>query len=238
MVQDEVHVDLDVPGVGRVDQVLEVRLGAIQGVDRVVIIHVIGVIGRGRMRRGQPEGGRAHPVQVVQLVLDALEVADAIAVAVGEGVNQELVGRRGTLGPVEGVGIRDQRSLDRLGIPFLLHGESLGQRLALVLESDGSRAGLPGIGGGFHGHGHVSAPGGGSHGDPGVGRGGGPVPGARNAHDERLGGRSTERMRSREEGQGRLRIFLRGLLGFVAGHDGGQQDPGCEQKALEHRAIF
>ena len=94
MVKDIVHIDTDALVVGRIDEVLEILLTAVQGVDRIVVVHVVGVVGGRGMGRGQPEGRHAQGVQVVEPLLYALEVPDAVPVAVGEGIDQELVGGR------------------------------------------------------------------------------------------------------------------------------------------------
>ena len=92
MIEHEVHVNLDALRVGGVHEGFEIGLGAIQRVHRRVVVHVVAVVGIGGMGRAQPQSRGAQAIQVVQLVLDALEVADTVAVAVGEGIDQQLVG--------------------------------------------------------------------------------------------------------------------------------------------------
>ena len=87
MIQHEVHVNLDALGMGGVHEVLEIGLGAVQRVHRIVVVHIISVIRIGGMRRAQPQSGGAQAIQIVQFVLDTLEIADPVAVAVGEGVD-------------------------------------------------------------------------------------------------------------------------------------------------------
>ena len=43
------------------------------------------------MGRRKPQGRHAKAFKIIQLVLDALEIAHAVPVAVGEGVNQQLI---------------------------------------------------------------------------------------------------------------------------------------------------
>jgi len=43
------------------------------------------------MGRRKPQGRHAKALKIIQLVLDALEIAHAVTVAVGEGVNQQLI---------------------------------------------------------------------------------------------------------------------------------------------------
>ena len=100
-----VHVDADVVRVRLGDQALEIglrlggrmRSGAIGGIQGRIVRDVIPVVGLGHLRRGEPEGGDAQLVQVIQVVLDALEVADAVAVGIGETVHIDLVDDTGGL---------------------------------------------------------------------------------------------------------------------------------------------
>ena len=93
---------------GCIDQVLEVLssffcrmlsdgIGRIQS---VVIPDIISVIGIRRMRRAQPEGRRTEVLEIVQFLLDALEIADAVTIAVTEGIDQQLIGHAAALLPV------------------------------------------------------------------------------------------------------------------------------------------
>ncbi len=125
MVEHIVDIDVDAFGTGRIDQCLEIgfglgfrmRSGGEGRIGGEVIPDVISVVGIGRMDGAEPQGRHAQGVQVVQLVLDAFEVAHAVAVAVSEGIDQQLIGGGRTLVAVEGGGRRDQR----LGIGALLH---------------------------------------------------------------------------------------------------------------------
>ena len=55
------------------------------------------MVGLGLLGRGKPDGGDAQFVQIVQVVLDAREVADAVAVRIGKAVHIHLVGDAGSL---------------------------------------------------------------------------------------------------------------------------------------------
>ena len=92
MVQDIVHVNLDPPGVGRVDQPLEIRLRPVFRAHGRIVLHIIPMVGIGRMGGRQPDGGDAEGVEVIQPGGDPVEIADPVAVAVGEAVDQQLVG--------------------------------------------------------------------------------------------------------------------------------------------------
>ena len=69
---------------GRVDEVLEILLCSELRIQGVIIPDIVSVVRIGRMRRRQPEGRDSHPVQVIQVVLDALEVTPTVAVGIGE----------------------------------------------------------------------------------------------------------------------------------------------------------
>ena len=136
VVQDIVHVDFDTLCMGCIDQVLEVlssffcrmlsdRIVRIQG---VVIPDIISVIRVRRMRRAQPEGCCTEVFEIIQFLLDALEIADAVTIAVAEGIDQQLIGHAAAL-----LSIPDQRFRDnRFGVvacldDFQLFGERAGR---------------------------------------------------------------------------------------------------------------
>ena len=232
MVQDIVHVDLDVLGMGRVDQVLEVLLRAEQRVHGIVIIHVITVIGGRLLRRRQPQRRRAHLVQVVQLVLDALEVAHAVAVAVGEGIDEQLVGRGRALVAIEAVGVRHDRD-DVL--PLLGHGDRDGAR-----PLDGNRTGavLARVSVDLHRQVGLAGAGGFLHMDPGGGRRGRPVLFGRDVHEFARGVLGFELERGGAHCQGVLRLLL--VLRRVAGEEDQQRGQGGQDgdESPFHKAVF
>ena len=53
------------------------------GIDGIVIFDVIAVVIRGRMARREPNAPDAKALEVIEVIDDALEVANAIAIAVG-----------------------------------------------------------------------------------------------------------------------------------------------------------
>ena len=108
MVHDVVDDDLDAAGVGGGEEGLEVGHGAVVGIDGAVVDGVVAVVA-GRVVDGhEPDagdaevvvGGRVAVVEVVELLGQALEVADAVAVAVVEAAHEDLVEDR-VVPPVE-----------------------------------------------------------------------------------------------------------------------------------------
>jgi trehalose synthase len=95
VVDDELNHDLDVAGMGLVEELLEVVEGAVLGVDRGVVGDVVAVVAEGRRKeREKPEAGDAEFLEVVELGDEALEVADAVGVGVGKGADVDLVDDR------------------------------------------------------------------------------------------------------------------------------------------------
>ena len=83
-----------VVGVGQ--QAVEVVEGAEQRVDVAVVGHVVAEVGHRRpVERADPDGVDPQPRQVVEPGPDALQVADPVAVGVGEGPGVDLVEDRG-----------------------------------------------------------------------------------------------------------------------------------------------
>ena len=88
-----------------VDEPLEVVERPVDRVDRRVVRDVVPVVAKRRRIEGQqPEAGDAEVVQVGQLLREAGEIADAVAVAVVEGADVRFVDDR-VLVP-EGIGDR------------------------------------------------------------------------------------------------------------------------------------
>ena len=106
VVQHVVEIDGDVLLPGLIDQFLELGLGlgrrsvpaAVFRVDREIVRDVVGVVGLRFLHGAEPEARRAEGVDVVEMVDDALEVAPAVAVAVRERVDVDLVGQARFLG--------------------------------------------------------------------------------------------------------------------------------------------
>ena len=92
VVQHIVHVDADAFLSGLVDQLLEVGFRAEPGIDDVVVDDIVAVVGHGGLDRREPEGAHAQALEVIQMLGDALEIAPAVPVGVGEAVDVDLVG--------------------------------------------------------------------------------------------------------------------------------------------------
>ena len=159
VVQHVVHIDLDSPGMGSVDQILEVLFGTVNGVHGIIVRHVIGVVTVRRMRRRQPQSLDSQALQIIQFVPDAIEVPDSVPVAVREGIDQQLVGR--------GKGLRIRQNP-----PGLNDRDRHGTR---TLDRDRTGAVLARVGIGLHLEGGLAGSGGLPHLDPGCGRGRRPV---------------------------------------------------------------
>ena len=109
VVHDEVDDHAHAAGVGLVQELVEVLDVAELRQHRGVVADVVAAVAqrRGEERR-QPQAVDAEPLQVVQLVDHAAQVADAVGVAVGEAADEHLV-EDGALVPL-GVGaLRRQR---------------------------------------------------------------------------------------------------------------------------------
>jgi hypothetical protein len=112
MIQHEFGNDAQPPLVGRLQEFLEVAHGAVHGVDAVIVRRVITVIPqRGGIKRQQPDGRDAQAFQIIEFGREPLEIADAVAVAVGERPNVNFI-NDGVLIPdrivVHGVVVRGQ----------------------------------------------------------------------------------------------------------------------------------
>jgi len=95
VVDDQLDHDLHVAGVGFVEELLEVGDGAVGGIDVGVVGDVVAVVAEWRGEEGEnPEAGDAKILEVVELGDEALEVADAVGVGVGEGADVQLVDDR------------------------------------------------------------------------------------------------------------------------------------------------
>ena len=116
VVHDEVDDHPDAAGVGGVEEVVEVVDGADLGKDVGVVGDVVATVTqrRGHERR-HPQTVHAEPLEVVELLGQAVEVADAVAVAVLERPDQHLVEDR-CLEPVGRVVRQPLRGLSLVGV--------------------------------------------------------------------------------------------------------------------------
>jgi hypothetical protein len=86
----------DAAGVGRLEEVVEVAEGAVVGQDREVVADVVAAVAqRGLVDRQQPDAVDPQPLQVVEPLGQPAEVALAVAVAVLEPPDVQLVEDRG-----------------------------------------------------------------------------------------------------------------------------------------------
>ena len=113
VVHHEVDDDVDAPLVGRLQEGLEVLHGTVLGIDGHVVCHVVFVIAGGGHDGHEPDaraaqvrvGGRVTVVDVVQPLRQALEVANAVAVAVVKAVDEDLVAAAVVVVDVLGLGL-------------------------------------------------------------------------------------------------------------------------------------
>ncbi len=95
MVDDQLGDDAQAAAVRLVDELFEVLARAVGGVDLAVVGDVVPVVLAWRgVERQQPDGVDAEVLDVVQLLDDAAEVADAVVVAVVERADVQLVDDR------------------------------------------------------------------------------------------------------------------------------------------------
>ncbi len=100
VVHDEVDDDAHAALVGGVDELHEVGEVAELGQDGGVVGDVVTAVAQGGLEEGrEPQAVHAQPLQIVEFGGQALQVADAVAVAVLEGADQHLV-EDGTLEPL------------------------------------------------------------------------------------------------------------------------------------------
>ena len=96
MVHDEVGDHADAALVGGLDERADVVDRPVVGVDVVEVGDVVAAVAqRRRVHRQQPDAVDAEPLQVVELLGQAAEVARAVAVAVEEAAQVDLVEDRG-----------------------------------------------------------------------------------------------------------------------------------------------
>ena len=92
MVRHEVEDDLEPPGVGLGDQLVQIGEAAEERVDAAIIGDVVAVIGHGRrIDRRDPDGVDAEPSEVIEAARDAGEIADTVAVGVLERARIDLI---------------------------------------------------------------------------------------------------------------------------------------------------
>ena len=109
VVEDQLGDDLEPLPAGLAHEGPEVAETSVAGVDPLVLSDVVPVVLERRgVERKEPDGGDAEVLKVVQLLDQAAEVADAVVVAVVEGLDVHLVDD-GVLVPERVAGMRAQQ---------------------------------------------------------------------------------------------------------------------------------
>ncbi len=162
VVGDDVDDDPQPQSVGVADQRVGVEEVAEHGVDGTVVGHVVAGVGlRGGVERAEPHGVHTEVPQIRQPGADALQVAHAVAVAVGEAARVHLVDHRvpppvGAVGGDGGDGFGDGgrgeggRLRGRGGFGGVLGHGVLGASWSSKCGAGEARGGVPG--GGWAGH--------------------------------------------------------------------------------------
>jgi len=91
VVDDKINDHLYATSVGLVDEVFKVVERAVIGMDRIVVGYIIFMVARRTANGHEPDGSDAKLLQVVQFCSHPIDVANAIAIGVGKGVNKNLV---------------------------------------------------------------------------------------------------------------------------------------------------
>src|SRR6185369_1619653 len=91
VIHHEIQDHLDAAPVRLGDQAVEIGPCAVVRIDRLVIGGVVAVVARRLEDRHEPEGVDAEVAQIIELRGQALEIADAVAVRVGEAAHENLV---------------------------------------------------------------------------------------------------------------------------------------------------
>ena len=85
------RMTLDPPAVRLGEEAVEILARAIGGLDLLVVGGVVAVVARRLEDRHQPERVDAQVLEIVELRGEAGEVADAVAVGIGEAAHEDLV---------------------------------------------------------------------------------------------------------------------------------------------------
>ena len=96
MVHHVVKIDFDTSFVGFGNQLVEILYVPQPGIYGGIVGYVISVIRHGRMDGRQPDGGYSQIREVVQFGGHSLEVSPFVTVAVGKGIDQQLITDIGT----------------------------------------------------------------------------------------------------------------------------------------------
>ena len=91
VVYDKIDDDLDPPLFTFSQKGLEVLQGTVGRIDLIVIADIILVIAAAGMNGHEPNAVNAKLLQIVQLRANAIDIADAVAVGITEGINENFV---------------------------------------------------------------------------------------------------------------------------------------------------
>ena len=109
MVEDDVHDDLDVVRLGRLQKRIEVAHGAVLRIDGLIVGDVIAEVDlRRRIHGRDPDGVDAEGLQVFEAAFDTLDVAPSVAVGILKAAGVDLVDH-GVLPPGVCTGVADNR---------------------------------------------------------------------------------------------------------------------------------
>ena len=102
VVDDEFGQDPDVARMGSTDELLEILHRPVVRVEGAVLGDVVAIVALRRwIKREQPEAGHAQRLQVVELLQESTEIAEAVVVGIVEGFDRKLI-ENGVLVP-EGI---------------------------------------------------------------------------------------------------------------------------------------
>ena len=95
MVDDQFRQDAQLAPVGFADEVPEIGHPAVFGIDRAIVGDVVAVVAQRRpIERQQPQRRDAQILQIIELAAEALKIADAVVIAVEEGLDVQLIDDR------------------------------------------------------------------------------------------------------------------------------------------------
>ena len=125
VIHRQVDDDPDTPLMAFLHQRAEVIHRAILGIDGLVVRHVVLMVGRGGHDGHEPDAGVAHVGDVIQTLAHAVEIADAVAVGILIGVDEDLVPVVGVaqLAGFRGAPGRDQAAEEEQENQESLHGD-------------------------------------------------------------------------------------------------------------------
>ena len=146
MIDDEFGDDPQAAPLGLDDEAAEILHGPEIGIDGAVVGDVVAVVAAGRgIERQQPQRGDAEVLQIAELLGQAREIADAVIVAVGKGLDVKLIDD-GVLVPELVAVQRGDRQLRRIDGRQQVHGAPHARqrksRRARIVESAAGRGAL------------------------------------------------------------------------------------------------